>query len=69
MYKEADMSYQYQFPAQFSENNCCYLLGNTLGSSCLFILVAILVSHVNFSHAVPFQLTYVERSPSVDGNR
>ncbi len=63
------MPYQYQFPAQFSENNRCYLLVNTLGSSCLFILVAILVSHVNFSHALPFRLTYVERSSSVDSNR
>jgi hypothetical protein len=53
MYKEADMSYQYQFPAQFSKNEHCYLLGTTPNFSCLFI--------------VPFQLTYVELLPFGDG--
>ena len=61
------MSYQYQFPAQFSKNERCYLLGTTPNFSCLFIVSAILVSNVSFSYIVPFQLTYVELLPFGDG--
>jgi hypothetical protein len=67
MYKDADMSHQYKFPAQFSKNNRCYLLGTTPDFSCLFIVPAILVSHESFSYIVPFQLTYVERLPFRNG--
>jgi len=61
------MSHQYQFPAQFSKNECCYLLGATPNFSCLFIVSAILDSNVSFSYIVPFQLTYVELLPFGDG--
>ena len=61
------MSYQYQFPAQFSKNKRCYLLGTTPNSSCLFVVLTIFVSNVCFSYIVPFQLTYVELLPFGDG--
>lgn len=61
------MSYQYQFPTQFSKNERCYLLETTPNFSCLFIVSAILDSNVSFGYIAPFQLTYVELLPFGDG--
>ena len=67
MYKEANMSYQYQYPAQFSKNKRCYLLGIISDFLGLFIVLTIFIGNVNFSYVVPFQPTYVELLPFENG--
>ena len=69
MYKELDLSYQLQFSTQLSNNECCYKLGTTLGSSCLFVVLKIFLDHISFSHIFLFQCTYVKHLPFVNGKK
>lgn len=69
MYKEFDLSYQLHFSTQLSNNQCCYMLGTTLGSPCLFVVFKIFIDHTSFGLIFLFQCTYVEHLLLVNGKK